>query len=63
MEKEIILDMKDVSKTFPGVKALQHVDFKLRKGAITQNFLITTSALVLHKTPSIISPGGAEAAK
>ncbi len=34
MEKEIILDMKDVSKTFPGVKALQHVDFKLRKGEI-----------------------------
>ena len=34
MEKEIVLDMKNVSKTFPGVKALQHVDFKLRKGEI-----------------------------
>ena len=34
MEKNIILDMKDISKTFPGVKALQHVDFKLRKGEI-----------------------------
>lgn len=34
MDKEIVLEMKDVSKTFPGVKALQHVDFKLRKGEI-----------------------------
>ena len=34
MEKNIILNMKDISKTFPGVKALQHVDFKLRKGEI-----------------------------
>ncbi len=34
MENNVVLDMKDVSKTFPGVKALQHVDFKLRKGEI-----------------------------
>ena len=34
MENSVVLDMKDVSKTFPGVKALQHVDFKLRKGEI-----------------------------
>ena len=26
--------MRDISKTFPGVKALQHVDFTLRKGEI-----------------------------
>lgn len=34
MADDIILDMKDISKTFPGVKALQHVDFKLRRGEI-----------------------------
>ena len=34
MENNIVLKMKDVSKTFPGVKALQHVDFTLRKGEI-----------------------------
>lgn len=34
MESNIVLSMKDVSKTFPGVKALSHVDFKLRKGEI-----------------------------
>ena len=33
------------------------------KGEITQNFLITMSALVWHKTSSIISSGGAGAAK
>ncbi|MBB6481778.1 simple sugar transport system ATP-binding protein [Spirochaeta isovalerica] len=31
---EIILEMKAVSKTFPGVKALDNVDFMLRKGEI-----------------------------
>ena len=34
MEHEIVLSMKDVSKTFPGVKALSHVDFTLRRGEI-----------------------------
>lgn len=34
MEKNIVLSMRDISKTFPGVKALQHVDFTLRKGEI-----------------------------
>ena len=34
MESNIVLSMKDVSKTFPGVKALSHVDFKLCKGEI-----------------------------
>ncbi len=29
-----MLSMKDISKTFPGVRALSHVDFKLRKGEI-----------------------------
>ena len=32
------------------------------KGEITQNFLITMSALVSHTKPSIISSGGAGAA-
>ena len=34
MEENVVLSMKDISKTFPGVKALQHVDFTLRKGEI-----------------------------
>ena len=34
MANDIILKMRDISKTFPGVKALQHVDFTLRKGEI-----------------------------
>lgn len=34
MEQNIVLSMKDISKTFPGVKALSHVDFTLRKGEI-----------------------------
>lgn len=27
MEGNVVLTMRDISKTFPGVKALQHVDF------------------------------------
>lgn len=34
MNQELILSMKDISKTFTGVKALSHVDFNLRKGEI-----------------------------
>lgn len=34
MEENVVLSMRDISKTFPGVKALQHVDFTLRKGEI-----------------------------
>ena len=34
MDENVVLTMKDISKTFPGVKALQHVDFTLRKGEI-----------------------------
>ena len=34
MLSETILEMKDISKSFPGVKALDNVDFKLRKGEI-----------------------------
>ena len=34
MLSETILEMKDISKSFPGVKALDNVGFKLRKGEI-----------------------------
>ena len=29
-EKEVIVSMKDICKSFPGVKALDHVQFELR---------------------------------
>ena len=32
--EDVILQMKNISKTFPGVKALSDVDFTLRKGEI-----------------------------
>ena len=31
---ENLLEMKNICKSFPGVKALQHVDFKLKAGEI-----------------------------
>ena len=34
MQNEIILSMRNICKAFPGVKALQDVDFTLRKGEI-----------------------------
>lgn len=34
MENESVLEMRHISKTFPGVKALQDVDFTLKKGEI-----------------------------
>lgn len=34
MAKEIVLTMHNISKTFPGVQALDHVDFTLRGGEI-----------------------------
>ncbi|MCI1991363.1 MAG: ATP-binding cassette domain-containing protein, partial [Oscillospiraceae bacterium] len=34
MNQKILLTMKDISKSFPGVLALQHVQFTLRKGEI-----------------------------
>lgn len=34
MSENIVLKMTDISKTFPGVKALSHVDFTLREGEI-----------------------------
>ena len=32
MSDKIVLSMKNISKTFPGVKALSNVDFTLREG-------------------------------
>ena len=34
MSDKIVLSMKNISKTFPGVKALSNVDFTLREGEI-----------------------------
>ena len=34
MADDVLLSMRDISITFPGVKALQHVDFTLRAGEI-----------------------------
>ncbi len=34
MEHEILLQMKDITKTFPGVKALDRVSLELRKGTV-----------------------------
>ena len=31
---EYLLEMRDVSKSFPGVKALNHVQLKLRPGKV-----------------------------
>jgi len=34
MQNDVILSMRNISKSFPGVRALQNVDFTLRKGEI-----------------------------
>ena len=34
MSKKTILEMKNISKSFPGVRALQGVDFKLCEGEV-----------------------------
>lgn len=34
MDEKLVLSMKDISKSFPGVKALQNVEFRLNKGEI-----------------------------
>ena len=34
MENDIVLTMRGICKSFPGVKALNDVDFTLRKGTI-----------------------------
>ncbi|WP_157910247.1 ATP-binding cassette domain-containing protein, partial [Petroclostridium xylanilyticum] len=34
MTKEYILEMSNISKSFPGVKALDNVQLKIRKGTV-----------------------------
>ena len=34
MGNEYILEMKDITKTFPGVKALDHVTLRVRPGTV-----------------------------
>ena len=34
MEGNVVLEMRNIHKSFPGVRALQAVDFTLRKGEI-----------------------------
>ncbi|HPO76654.1 MAG TPA: sugar ABC transporter ATP-binding protein [Thermoclostridium caenicola] len=34
MQNDVVLSMRNISKSFPGVRALQNVDFTLRKGEI-----------------------------
>ena len=34
MKDNIVLEMKNIHKSFPGVRALQGVDFKLCKGEV-----------------------------
>ena len=34
MEKDVVLRMKDIQKVFPGVIALDDVDFELRRGEV-----------------------------
>ena len=34
MENNVILSMKGICMTFPGVKALENVDFNLKRGEI-----------------------------
>ena len=34
MQNNVVLSMRNINKSFPGVRALQNVDFTLRKGEI-----------------------------
>lgn len=34
MEQNVLLQMTDISKSFPGVKALDHVSLTVRKGTV-----------------------------
>ena len=33
-DKKVVLELKDISKSFPGVKALDRVSFTLKKGTV-----------------------------
>lgn len=34
MDQEVLLEMKDICKEFPGVKALDHVSLKVKRGSV-----------------------------
>ena len=34
MDQDILLQMTDITKTFPGVKALDHVSLTLKRGTV-----------------------------
>ena len=34
MQSDVVLSMRGIGKTFPGVRALHNVDFTLRKGEV-----------------------------
>ena len=34
MEQNVLLQMKDITKTFPGVKALDHVSLTVKAGTV-----------------------------
>ena len=34
MQQEVLLKMEDITKTFPGVKALDHVSLEVQKGTV-----------------------------
>ena len=45
MENNVVLTMRGITMTFPGVKALDHVDFTLRKGMALDHQDIIGAAL------------------
>ena len=69
MQNEIVLSMRGIGKTFPGVRALHNVDFTLRKGEVHalmgengagKSTLIKVLTGVYGKDAGTISIGGKE---
>ena len=58
MEQNVVLEMRDISKSFPGVRALKGVDFHLNKGEIHalmgENGAGKTTTL--HTITGLVSP-------
>ena len=47
---DVILTMKGIDKSFPGVHALDHVDFEVRKGEV--HALMGENGCLLYTSPS-----------